>query len=558
MYSKFYGLYRKPFENTPDPRFLFPSKSHREVLASLRYGVDNAKGFILISGDIGTGKTTMINALLEHIDPSYITFNIHNPKWTFAEIITYLAKKLKISVDGKNSFHIIDDLQAKLEKLDSLEKRVVLIIDEAHLLPESTLEDIRLLSNIEKRDRKLIQIVLVGQREIYQVLQKESLRTLKQRIVINRNLEPLEKKEISLYIRCRLRIAGRQSALFSDRAVALIRHRSLGVPRIINHICDNAMLIGYAKGVEKIGPTVIKEVIADMDSGMKTNNAAFSNYVKIFKWAGAIILLLSLFLIAKHFYTDQDFFRNVRSEEIKIPGARTQESIHREAVKSSRPVQNTNIQNSLPKSGANESKVHVTVEDQPAQMTVEAQPSESIASLSVDISTPPSQQELETPSGEPFEAPLPNPVKNSKAMDATKEYPTQRIVQPNDNLTQIAKDTYGMSNNTILDFIQMANPGIKDINRIFVGQNINLPKLKRDDLIYFGKNGHYHIHYASFYDSNVAERCLKEFGDQKQNVFILHTYQQETEVYRVYYGRFKNSHDAQKDLNALELKYLNF
>jgi len=254
MYTKFYGLYRKPFENTPDPRFLFPSKSHREVLASMRYGVDNAKGFILISGDIGTGKTTMINSHLKDIDPSFITFNIFNPKLTFAEIITYLTKKLGIHVNGKDSLQVMDDLQAKLKKLDFHGKRVVLIIDEAHLLPESTLEDIRLLSNIEKQDRKLIQIILVGQKEIYQTLQKNSLRTLKQRIVINRNLEPLSKKEVGHYIRYRLRIAGRQSTLFSDRAVALIWNRSRGVPRIINHICDNAMLVGYAAGTEKIGP----------------------------------------------------------------------------------------------------------------------------------------------------------------------------------------------------------------------------------------------------------------------------------------------------------------
>ena len=174
MYTNYYGIYLKPFENTPDPRFLFPSKSHREVLAALRYGVDGAKGFILLAGDVGTGKTTMVNALLKEINPSYIVLNITNPKWTFVEIIRYLALKLEIDTERKENFQILEELQTELEKLDDQGKRVVLIIDEAHLLSESALEDIRLLSNVERNNKKLIQIVLVGQEEIFQTLQKDS------------------------------------------------------------------------------------------------------------------------------------------------------------------------------------------------------------------------------------------------------------------------------------------------------------------------------------------------------------------------------------------------
>jgi len=185
MYTEYYGLSRKPFQNTSDPLFLFQSKSHSEVLASLVYGIRAAKGLIVVVGDIGTGKTTLIHALLAGLDPSYITLKITNPRLAFTQstigsILKYFAKELGISDKNADGREIIEVITRELEEKDKEGQRAVLIIDEAHLLTEESLHDIRLLSNIENEKRKLIQIVLTGQTELQRKLQEDSLRSFKQ------------------------------------------------------------------------------------------------------------------------------------------------------------------------------------------------------------------------------------------------------------------------------------------------------------------------------------------------------------------------------------------
>jgi len=583
MYEKYFGLHLKPFENTPDPRFLFPSRSHREILASLRYGVDNAKGFILISGGIGTGKSTMISALLQDIDSSFITFNIVNPKWTFTEIISYLAVKLKISVENKNGLQIIEDLQSALEKLDYHGKSVVLIIDEAHLVAESTLEDIRLLSNIEKHNKKLIQIIIVGQDEIYQTLQKDSLKTLKQRIVINRHLEPLSKNESKFYVNHRLRVAGGKSQIFNEKALSLIWKRSRGVPRLINHICDNAMLIGYASGINKIGAKVIKEVIHDMDSGHKNLKEYKFLQLRNLKWAGALAAFIILIaLIAAYFihYKPMDLIINngLQAESGSTHQSEKQSVSEEPVVKA--PMANLELQEPLPQQPAKH-----------AELVTPAEPDQSIIVSENDISnkdavsdsTPAARVEepksqtaagllpdeplimvkkadaapLEKPKGQTDRSPLSEePVITGKP--AEKLILVQKVVKPNDNLSKIARETYGLVNDTIIDLIQVANSSIKSIDRIYVGQTILLPDIKRENLISFDQSGSYHIHYASFYSLDDATKCVEELRRKDQNSIVIPTQQQENKVYRVYHGKFKSFEEARTEIEDLQFKYLTF
>lgn len=271
MYAEYYGLSRKPFENTPDPLFLFQSKSHSEVLASLVYGIRAAKGLIVVVGDIGTGKTTLIHALLAGLDPSYITLKITNPRLAFTQstidsILKYFAKELGISAKNADGREIVEIITRELEAQDKKGQRAVLIIDEAHLLTEESLHDIRLLSNIENEKRKLIQIVLTGQTELQRKLQEDSLRSFKQRISISRKLMPLDKSETEEYVNHRIRIAGRKDLLFKRRALSLIFAKSHGIPRLINQICDDSLVIGYATQTELIDAGIVKEVINDLNS----------------------------------------------------------------------------------------------------------------------------------------------------------------------------------------------------------------------------------------------------------------------------------------------------
>ncbi|MBC2695755.1 MAG: AAA family ATPase [Desulfobacteraceae bacterium] len=309
MYTKYYGLTSKPFENNPDPLFFFMSNKHREVLASLTYGINSAKGFILIAGDIGTGKTTLIHVLLKEINPDFIIINIINPIAAFNDMLYHLAKKIGVSCKGKNKIDLVEDISNKLEKLDQDGKRAVLIIDEAHLIPDESLEDIRLLSNIESEKRKLIQIVLVGQNELYNKLQKEALRPLKQRLLINRHLEPLDKKETRDYIKHRLNVAGRRSQLFDQNALSRIWEKSRGIPRVINQICDNAMLIGYALEADTIGPKIIKEVIKDMEPWHRHKKPEIKIYISRFKWLGATVSAALLVILLTRYAGNKTYYQ---------------------------------------------------------------------------------------------------------------------------------------------------------------------------------------------------------------------------------------------------------
>ena len=308
MYTEHFGLKLKPFENTPDPSFLFLSEQHREVMASLVYGIDSAKGFILIAGEVGTGKTTIINALLKDLKSSYLIIHIVDPHVLFDDLVFSLAKKLNIGVEGRNRLDILEEIKDKLVDIDSNNGRVVFVIDEAHLLSAKSLGEIRLLSNIETARRKLLQIVLVGQTEIYKKLQTDDLKSLRQRIVINRTLEPLDRKETERYIEHRLNVAGGDISLFQKRALSLIWKKSKGVPRTINQVCDNALLIGLALNVKTIGKDIIQEVVCDMQTGYVCK-PGLTNYLHTFR-QGILVPALLLVVSAVSVwlvYTNADF-----------------------------------------------------------------------------------------------------------------------------------------------------------------------------------------------------------------------------------------------------------
>ncbi|HDZ89503.1 MAG TPA: AAA family ATPase [Deltaproteobacteria bacterium] len=302
MYTRFYGLTKKPFENTPDPEFLYLSENHREVLASLAYGVNSAKGLILAMGDVGTGKTTLINALKKQLDPSFVVVRITNPRLvfgqsTFTNILEYFASELGLDSDRTNNRDLLEAVTDELERLDRSGKKAILIIDEAHLLSEESLHDIRLLSNIENEKTKLIQILLIGQDELNSKLQKDSLKALKQRFNISRRLRPLNKSETGDYIMHRLRVAGRDSQIFDKRALDLIFKKSSGVPRLINQICDSSLLIGYAVEARSIGSKVVREVINDMNAVYEQQEGRSVSLLHRWRWSitwVGIALLIAL------------------------------------------------------------------------------------------------------------------------------------------------------------------------------------------------------------------------------------------------------------------------
>jgi type II secretory pathway predicted ATPase ExeA/tetratricopeptide (TPR) repeat protein len=278
MYRSHYSLAKKPFQLSTDPKFLWLGEKHKEALATLKYGVIDQKGFLLVSGDVGTGKTTLINALLESIEKDTLVANITDPALDLIEFFNFVALSFNIPQKFESKIDFIVYFRQFLKKVNSENRIVLLIIDEVHRLSKEILEHIRLLSNIELPEEKLVNIFFVGQNEIHQTLALPECRALKQRISLVYKIEPLSENETLAYIKHRLKVAGTEKRIFTQDAVRGIYHFSKGYPRLINIICDDALLTGYARYLKKITPDVIMESAQHFNSIGKTWNKDHSIY----------------------------------------------------------------------------------------------------------------------------------------------------------------------------------------------------------------------------------------------------------------------------------------
>jgi general secretion pathway protein A len=260
MYQEFYGLKEKPFALTPDPQFLYLSEGHRTAIESLLYGISQGEGFMLITGDIGTGKTTICHTLLERLDKDVKTAVIFNSFLTEEELLESILLDFGFSSRGRSRKERIDALNKLLIQYLSNGKKAVLIVDEAQNLAVPVLEQIRMLSNLETEKEKMLQIILVGQLELNQKLQSSELKQLNQRIVIRHYLLPLTRIETESYIYQRLMVAGAQGGItFSKSAIDKIYNFSRGIPRLINLLCDRALLGGFVDQTYHIDRGIVKK-----------------------------------------------------------------------------------------------------------------------------------------------------------------------------------------------------------------------------------------------------------------------------------------------------------
>ena len=267
MYEHYYGLRERPFSLTSNPRYLLLTTAHAEALSTLRYGIENRVGIIVLVGEAGTGKTTVIRAATA----SWVTAGpfvlLNNPVLSRSEFFEHLARGFGLrdaAGDSKTAF--LSELTWKLEENLRSGSQTALVVDEAHALPRDILEEIRLLANIETDDQKLLPVVLAGQPELGDRLNGANLRQLKQRVALRCSLRPLEIGETAAYIAGRIRVAGGEAAtLFTQEAVELIHQRSRGVPRTISVICDNALLTGFAADQRPIGCETVLEACRDLD-----------------------------------------------------------------------------------------------------------------------------------------------------------------------------------------------------------------------------------------------------------------------------------------------------
>jgi general secretion pathway protein A len=279
MYEQYFGLRERPFDLTPNPRFLVLTESHREALANLEYGIGSKKGITLIVGEAGSGKTTMIRAAVEKLPARVHCVHLHNPTLSRDEFNEMLAARFKLSKEASQSkAAMLIELESLLRSRRASNEQTVLVVDEAQSLPGELLEEIRLLANNETNDEKLMTLIIAGQPELAERLNDQSLRQLKQRIALRCALRPLSPQETAAYIAGRIRAAGGTGAkVFTREAVALIHERSGGIPRTISVISDNALVGGFAAGQRPVGSDLVREICRDFD--LSPQSAAMSRMV---------------------------------------------------------------------------------------------------------------------------------------------------------------------------------------------------------------------------------------------------------------------------------------
>jgi type II secretory pathway predicted ATPase ExeA len=273
MYEAFYGLKTKPFQINTDPKFMWMGEKHKEALATLKYGIIDSKGFLLLTGDVGTGKTTLLHALLNTLDDAYLIAVVPNPGLEMLDFFEVIARGFRMK---KNRFsskgEFLDAFGQFLKIAHKARKKVLLIIDEVQSIKPDMLEEIRLLSNIEKQYTKLLNIFFIGQNEFNELLVTQPMRALRQRITLNYHVEPLTRTEVAAYIHHRLKIAGSTRKLFDSSAITEIMRFSKGYPRLINVICDHGLLTGFVQEKKTIDAFIIRECARELAINVPTEH----------------------------------------------------------------------------------------------------------------------------------------------------------------------------------------------------------------------------------------------------------------------------------------------
>ncbi len=552
MYCEFYQLTERPFNVTPDPRFLYLNARYREAIASLNYGITQRKGFITLIGEAGTGKTTLLKKLLEDLDNKTRSVFIFNTNVTFEEILEYIFAEFDLPVHNGKKLYMLQRLNSFL--LEELRNgvNVALLIDEAQDLEFSVLEDLRLLSNLETAKEKILQIVLSGQPELGQKLSNPVLRQLRQRIGINCRLLPLSRDEITEYITYRLQAAGSPDLkLFTREAEDQIYHFSRGIPRLVNVVCDNALVIGYALGKKRIGADLIIEAASDLmsvetmgTSPMPEPTSSASPIVlsresmlprlrRQLPWRGVGIAAVAvaatagvLSLVRRD--SDNSAPTEVASEapaakfEVIRPGADVRPPAPPALPAAERPVGSNRI---VEKPILVERVDPAGVRNDGHPVAAE-RPSENFAAAETPAGHPERGAGRTAAESEPLgelaavghgeRVPAAAETAAEMADDERSEIKLDGmpfgkvVVRDGDSMSSIARRAYGQSSYTVLDVLKIANPELDDIDVISTGQSVRVPELRDGFPVLRERSGLYSLLVFSTPNQTRAESLQKQ------------------------------------------------
>jgi general secretion pathway protein A len=514
-YTKFYGFAENPFDVTPDPKFFFPSENHSEALASLRYGITHRKGFILILGQAGIGKTMLINYLINTLDAQVKTILFPQSDIPYEQMLKEMLLKLKLPLGLETKGSMMHELYAHLIGCLAREETVAVIIDEAEHIGLKVIEEVRLLANLETSTSKLLQIILVGQPELREKLRSEVIRQIKQRIVITCQIKPLTEKESRQYIAHRLQIVGSGAAeVFTDEALSLICRYAKGVPLALNTLCNNALAVGCGLAEQRIAASTVQKI--RREKGILTEPRARMHASRISRrLSRRIFYIIAAFVIlALALFFNWNYIQ---------PIFNTQKPAIRDNVKASAP----------------DVKRHAAVKN------VKGRPGPEVV--------------VPAPAAPKIPASLPAVKGHSHAEIRIKVIVE---VKQGGNLYSLAYKYYKAADETLIDHILKLNPEITNPNLILINQKIKIPEITASLLIVQHAEGLYKVHLRTFTNLKSAGKYRRDIGLTGTALEIVPWKVSPGETwYRVMAGPFVNRDEAAQALEemqrqGLELVYL--
>ena len=561
MYTKFYGFSEKPFNITPDPKFLFLTESHQEALSSLIYGIQERKGFISISGEVGTGKTTLIHHLLDNLDRKVKAVFLYQTHVTLDQLLKEVLLELELPVGDGDKSSLIRQLNDYLIQRLAWDENLAILIDEAQNLTKEVMEGLRMLSNLETSRSKLLQIVFVGQPELEAKLNSEDLRQLKQRIGIRRQIKPLTGEESRQYVAHRLKLVGSETPrVFTPEAVSLICQYARGIPRTINILCDNALLIGYGLSTKKIDAQIIHEVIRDLDgsvhgtqstvqqqivhspqSTVHSKNNGLSNVD-----SGPSILDSTLSAVDRGPWTSSTVERGRSPFYNKVSITILALLCVALVILLGPKYLNDILHNPAEKPAIGKAVI--------ARSTGE--PSPAIRTGLASNSAPAPALEPEQAASKPT-----RPVSASLVPPASpkSEGRFTRIiaVEKGDNLYSLSQKYYNLANRTLLDHILESNREITNVHLIKFDQKIKIPEITEDSLIAQSSDGTWKVHLGTFLKRESARPYREEPTLKGKEIEVIPRQVSPQETwYRVVAGKFNNRDECLKVIDILKEKGL--
>jgi general secretion pathway protein A len=482
MYNSYFGFLESPFSVTPDPRFFYTNSFYQEAYATLRYGIEAKKGFIVITGEVGTGKTTLLRKLLRSLENTVHSVFIFNTDLSFPELLQLTLHDLGVAPKDASKVTMLQQLNDYLIKQLKQGHTVAALIDEAQNLSDDALENLRLLSNLETDQEKLLQIVLMGQPELQAKLDQPKLRQLKQRVALQCRLAPLKDEEVGPYIHFRLRAVGYEDKeLFHPDAIQQIAFYSKGIPRLMNIICDNALLNAYARSQKIVSADMIKEVAHDigMGSEAQVTDAEITPAVPV---------------------SETQRERPIREAANQVPQHKAKRLV-RVGVETFLTIlvfvavaSVINPVNFL----SNARKGLQVAQHNLNQWALLVAPQESV----------------------PLVAPQESVPKEASHEVEFKRKGQRVMVQHGANIYKIASDAYGTNTALGMDLIKEFNPQIKNLNWVSAGQDLLLPRLTTETLLRKRPDGSYRLIAASFRSLRGADEYARLLSNKGYQVTI--------------------------------------